>query len=108
MDSTKITENSVKSNGGPSSYYDIPIGTRTLNDLIEIKSELQWLGHSPHLKDIIKSVWRWGAKEGTSKEYDSRKIIYYGCRLLRMISGNDAVRKELQRLLDDPQFKDSK
>lgn len=90
--------------GGPSTYYDLPEGTNTLNDIIENRS-YNWLQYSFHLSNIFKACFRWGTKSGTTIEYDARKIIYSGCRLLKMIAGPDALRKELQRLLDDNQFK---
>ena len=96
----------IKSDGGPSSYYDFPAGAITLNDLIEYKSDKQWLGDSFHLSNIVKAAWRWGDKEGTTKEYDARKFIYSGCRLLMKYAGVAAVRKTLQSLLDDPQFQE--
>ena len=96
----------IKSDGGPSSYYDFPSGAITLNDLIEHKSDKQWLGDSFHLSNIVKAAWRWGDKEGTTKEYDARKFIYSGCRLLMKYAGVSAVRKTLQAMLDDPQFQE--
>lgn len=96
----------IKSDGGPSAYYDFPEGAITLNDLIEHKSDTQWLGDSFHLSNITKAAWRWGDKEGTTKEYDARKFIYSGCRLLMKYAGVSAVRKTLQDLLDDPQFQE--
>lgn len=96
----------IKSDGGPSAYYDFPAGAITLNDLIEHKSDTQWLGDSFHLSNIVKAAWRWGDKEGTTKEYDARKFIYSGCRLLMKYAGVSVVRKTLQALLDDPQFQE--
>lgn len=93
-----------KSDGGPSSYYDFPEGVVTWNDVAEIKAVEQWGAYSYHIKDIGKAVMRFGAKDGTSNAYDARKIIYSGLRLLGMIEGNAAMRAELLRLIDDPQF----
>ncbi len=95
----------TKSNGGPSSYYDFPQSAVTWNDVAEIKAVTQWGSFSYHMKDIGKAIMRFGAKEGTTNAYDARKIIYSGLRLLGMIEGKDAMRKELLDLLDDPQFK---
>jgi hypothetical protein len=92
--------------GGPQEYYDLPSNTATLNDLIEYKSDKHWLGDSFHLSNILKASWRWGIKSGTSKEYDARKFIYSGARLLKKYAGVQAVRDTLQRMLDDPQFKE--
>ena len=100
------SKNKIKSDGGPSKYYDFPSGAITLNDLIEHKSDKQWLGDSFHLSNIVKAAWRWGDKEGTTKEYDARKFIYSGCRLLMKYAGVSAVRETLQAMLDDPQFQE--
>lgn len=94
-----------KPTGGPSSYYDFPEEFKTVNDVLEDKSEHQWGIHSWHLANIFKAVWRFGTKEGTSHEYDVKKVIYSACRVLRRMSGNEAMRKYLQELLDDQQFK---
>lgn len=96
----------IKSDGGPSAYYDFPTNANTLNDLLEHKGEKQWLGDSFHLSNIVKAAWRWGDKEGTTKEYDARKFIYSGCRLLMKYAGVKAVRATLQAMLDDEQFKE--
>lgn len=93
------------SDGGPSSYYDFPDNWNTLNDFIEDKSVHQWKGFSFHLGNIVKAVTRWGDKDGTSIEYDSKKIIYSGCRVLMMIVGKEKLRTYLRSLLDDPQFR---
>lgn len=90
--------------GGPQTYYDLPPDVVTLNDLIEYKSYNQWLGDTAHLFNIFKAAWRWGIKEGTSKEYDARKFIYSGARLLMHYAGVEETRKTLQKMLDDPQF----
>ena len=93
------------SDGGPSDYYDFPDNWNTLNDFIEYKSEHQWKEHSFHLGNIVKALTRWGDKGGTSLEYDAKKIIYSGCRVLMKIVGKERLRDYLKSLLDDPQFK---
>lgn len=95
----------VKPDGGPSGYYDFPAGAITLNDLLEYKGDKQWLGDSFHLSNVVKAAWRWGDKEGTTKAYDARKFIYSGARLLLKYVGVEELRKTLQAMLDDPQFK---
>lgn len=100
-----MTQESVKSNGGPSSYYDFEGEWNTWNDFAEHKAVTQWGAYSVHLKDIGKAVCRFGVKEGTSNAYDARKIVYSGLRLIGMIEGKSAMREELLALLDDPQFK---
>jgi hypothetical protein len=101
VDKTKLVPH-----GGPSSYYDLPFKEWvTVNDMMEYLAEHKWGKFGIHLKDIFKGICRWGDKEGTTVEYDTKKIIYYGCRILMMISGKDGLRKYLQGILDDPQFK---
>ncbi len=92
------------SDGGPSSYYDFPESWTTFNDFIEYKSEAQWGHFSFHLGNIGKVLCRWGDKQGTLISYDAKKIIYSGCRVLKMILGTEALREYLHRLLEDPQF----
>lgn len=101
-------EKQISSDGSASAYYDFPKGALTLNDLLEFKGDKQWLGDSFHLSNIVKAAWRWGDKAGVDKPYDARKIIYSGCRLLMKLSGVQEVRKNLQSLLDDPQFQERK
>lgn len=92
--------------GGPSSYYDMPFKNWvTVNDMMEYLAEQKWGKYGIHLKDIFKGLCRWGEKSGTTVEYDTRKIIYYGCRILQMASGKKSLRDYLKELLDDPQFK---
>ncbi len=95
----------IISTGGPSSYYDFPVGAQTLNDLMEYKAYGSWGADSIHLKDIMKAAYRWGEKSGTTKDYDARKIMYYAARLLLHYGGTDAVREALTKMLNDPQFK---
>jgi hypothetical protein len=100
-----MIKKTIKSDGGPSNYFDFPASWTTFNDFIEYKSEAQWGKFSFHLGNIGKALCRWGDKDGTSIEYDAKKIIYSGVRVLRMIIGTEKTRDYLQRLLDDPQFK---
>jgi len=95
----------IHSDGGPTDYYDFPESWTTFNDFIEYKSEWQWREFSFHLGNIGKALCRWGDKNGTGIDYDAKKIIYSGVRVLKMIIGVEATREYLQRLLDDPQFK---
>jgi hypothetical protein len=98
--SIKSGEVTQASDGGPSLYYDFPKGAITLNDLIEHKSM------DFHLGNIFKAVWRYGTKDGTSKEYDCRKIIYSGARKLMQETDVATLRQTLQGMLDDPQFQE--
>lgn len=88
----------ITSDGGPSMYYDFPEGAITLNDLIEHKNM------DFHRGNTFKACWRFGTKEGTTKEYDCRKIIYSGARMLMREVGTEALRKTLIDMLQDPQF----
>lgn len=97
--------NKIKSDGGPSSYYDFPPEWVTLNDYIEFKSEFQWGADSFHLANITKAGCRWGDKDGTSKPYDAKKIVYSALRILRRLCGADEVQKFLKELSEDVQFK---
>ena len=96
----------IKSDGGPASYYDFLPDWQTLNDYIEYKSEDQWGADSFHLANITKAGCRWGDKDGTTKTYDAKKIVYSALRILRRLSGKAEVQKFLKELMDDPQFKD--
>ena len=99
---------SGKPDGGPAVYYDLPNDRpmNTLNDILEWKGETQWLGDSFHLANVTKAGWRWGIKDGTTREYDARKFIYSGARLLMKYAGVKELRKTLQKMLDDPQFQE--
>lgn len=91
--------------GGPSNYYDMPFSSWvTTNDMMEYLAEHKWGKYGIHLKDIFKGLCRWGDKKGTDIVYDSKKIIYYGTRVLMMLVGKDKTRAYLQELLDDKQF----
>lgn len=93
-------------NGGSSPYYDFPFYKwTTVNDMVEYLSVEKWKETSWIFKDILKAVTRWGEKEGTTKDYDARKIIYYGLRLLRIVSGKKAVADYLKELSNNEQFK---
>jgi hypothetical protein len=96
-----------KPDGGPADYYNLPSDRpmNTLNDILEWKGDTQWLGDSFHLANITKAGWRWGIKDGTTKAYDARKFIYSGARLLMKYVGVQELRKTLNSMLDDPQFK---
>ena len=91
--------------GGSSWYYVCLTDWKTLNDYIEYKSEFQWGADSFHLANITKAGCRWGDKDGTSKLYDSKKIVYSALRILRRLAGASEVQKFLKELLQDDQFK---
>ena len=66
----------VKSDGGSTSYYNIPDYATDLQDLIEFKRMEFGLGN------IFKACYRFGDKDGTSKRYDLNKIIFFAQREL--------------------------
>ena len=93
--------------GGPSSYYDMPFQDWvTLNDQMEYLAQNKWGIYSIHLKDVFKGLGRWGDKEGTTPLYDTKKGIYYFCRVMKMMVGIKGLRDYLNGILDDPQFKE--
>jgi len=96
----------IESDGGPSGYYDFPDIWRTWNDLADFKAKRQWKEHSFHLGNIGKALYRWGEKSGTTKNYDAKKIVYSGLRILLMLEGKENVRTYLKDLLNDRQFRD--
>lgn len=67
-----------KSDGGSSEYYQLPTGSYELNDLIEHKNMSFALGN------IFKACYRLGEKQGTDRDYDLNKIIYFANRLKEM------------------------
>lgn len=103
-DARTFEPESTKPTGGSSEYYDFNPEWETLNDLMDEKAEYQWKEHTHYLHNIMKAAFRWGAKNGTSKGYDARKIVYYALRILRSLEGREAVQKELKSLIEDKQF----
>jgi len=71
--------NKQTSDGGSTSYYELPSGATELNDLIEYKNMSFAVGN------IFKAAYRLGQKEGAEEEYDLRKIIYFANRRLKQI-----------------------
>ncbi len=65
----------VTSDGGKTSYYELPPQATELNDLIEHK------GMSFALGNIFKACYRFGEKDAASRMYDLNKIIYFAERL---------------------------
>lgn len=103
----EVTEEPIKSTGGPSKYYDFPFYKwNTVNDQLEYLADKVWGKYSVHFKDIFKAGFRWGGKDGTTEEYDAKKIVYSGLRLLIMIGGKKMATDYLKELLEDEQFKE--
>lgn len=69
----------VKSDGGSTSYYQLPPDAKELNDLIEHKKMNFALGN------IFKACYRLGEKEGAEVMYDLNKIIFFAERLKSMV-----------------------
>jgi len=65
----------IVSDGGATSYYQIPEGATELNDLIEAK------GMGFALGNIFKACYRMGEKDGAGIDYDLNKIIFFANRL---------------------------
>lgn len=108
-DEAEVTDNvnSPALTGGPARYYDLPYKDwDTTNDMGEYLALNRWFEYSLHFKDLLKALVRFGSKGGTTKQYDIEKMIYSGCRAMVMLAGRKAVRDYLQKLLDDPQFKE--
>ncbi len=71
-DSTK----GIKSDGWSTRYYELPEGSKELQDLIEYKNM------NFAVANIFKAAYRLGGKEGTSPEYDLNKIVFFAEREL--------------------------
>ena len=71
----------IKSDGGSSSYYDLPPSAVDIGDLIEYRRM------SYGVANIFKACFRLGQKDGISDEYDLNKIIYFAQRELEFING---------------------
>ena len=94
----------IKSDGGPSTYYDFLPDWVTLNDAMEYLAENRWGKYALHLKDSMKACFRFGSKDGADVAYDAKKLVYSGLRLLVMIQGKAKVHAFLLQLANDPQF----
>ena len=62
------------SDGGSTTYYDIPEGVKDLQDLIELKNMNFSIGN------IFKACYRLGQKSGQDDLYDVNKIIFFAER----------------------------
>jgi hypothetical protein len=69
----------VESDGGSSSYYNLPEGATELNDLIEQK------GMSFARGNIFKACFRLGGKANVDALYDINKIIFFAERMKLML-----------------------
>lgn len=78
-----MPKSSVVSDGGSTSYYELPEGSTELNDLIEHKKMSFALGN------IFKACYRFGEKDTASRLYDLNKIIFFAERLKKLEEKND-------------------
>lgn len=69
----------IKSDGGSSSYYELPKWASEIQDLIEYKNMSFALGN------IFKACYRFGEKDGTDQLYDLNKIIFFAERMIKQI-----------------------
>lgn len=77
---SKLSTGAV-SDGGKTSYYELPEGATELNDLIEHKQMSFALGN------IFKACYRFGEKAAAKRIYDLNKIIYFAERLKALEEG---------------------
>lgn len=61
------------SDGGSTSYYELPAGATELNDLIEHKG--MSMSFAPG--NIFKACYRFGEKDAANRMYDLNKILYF-------------------------------
>lgn len=69
----------VKSDGGSTTYYDIPEGARDIGDLIDYRQMSFGVGN------IFKACYRIGQKDGIDPVYDLKKIIWMAERELEYV-----------------------
>lgn len=69
----------ISSDGGSTSYYNLPTGASELNDLIEHKKMSFALGN------IFKACYRFGEKDAADMLYDLNKIKFFADRLINQI-----------------------
>lgn len=74
-----MTTSKTKSDGGSTSYYDLPDWAKDIGDLIEHRSM------SYGVANIFKAAFRLGQKEGVDDVYDLKKIIYFATKELEYI-----------------------
>jgi hypothetical protein len=76
VNNTGLSGSRVKSDGGTTSYYQLPPDAKELLDLIEYKKM------TFPVANIFKACYRLGEKEGADLEYDLRKILFFAERAL--------------------------
>lgn len=78
--------------GSDNTLYDFPPGTTCFADLAD--------GMSFNRASILKSVLRWGEKDGTTLEYDLCKIQWYAGRQLRLLQAAQGANADAPEELD--------
>lgn len=82
------------SDGGSTTYYDIPEGAMDLQDLIE------WKNMNFSIGNIFKACYRLGQKSGQDDLYDINKIIFFAqrekVRLEKQLRGNSSEPRMVQ------------
>ena len=68
-----MKEQKSVSDGGSSSYYELPVGATELDDLI-VEKDMPW-----HVANIFKACYRLGEKNDV--EYEINKIKWFASRL---------------------------
>lgn len=69
----------VKSDGGSTSYYQLPKDAKEIQDLVEFRN----MNYS--VANIFTSAYRLGQKDGVTDEYDLNKIVWFAQRELTRI-----------------------
>ena len=73
--------------GSTQSYYGFPRNSRDIGDLIDFKDMNYNIGN------IFKACYRLGEKQGTSKAYDLRKIMFFATRELEKLEGSSTAQQ---------------
>ena len=88
------------SDGGSTSYYDLPVDAKDLQDLVEHKNMNFSIGN------IFKACYRMGEKSGQDDLYDLNKIIFFAGReidRLKKINKKDSNEEPIEdEWLDNP------
>jgi hypothetical protein len=74
-------KNKQESNGGASSYYELPLRATQLQDLIEFKNM------NANRKEVFKASWRVDSKQGIDSIYDWNKMVYFALREIGRLQG---------------------
>ena len=85
--------------GGSTSYYDLPHGAKTLQDLIEHRNM------NGSIKDIFKACYRLGKKDANSDIDDVTKMAYYALRELGRLTGTKDFMMLAQEIIGQQSIK---